>query len=71
MSFLTSGRSKPLGVLTKLLNSKVEVSKFKIHLCFFTHFWTNSLWKYINPRIHSGMGLSLLPFTMASALDIP
>ena len=46
----------PHGAMAKVLDCKIVVSKFKLQLCFYIHFWTYTLGKGMNPLITSAMG---------------
>ena len=43
----------PCGMLAKMLDCSLEGSEFKLHSCYYVHFWTNTLLKYMNPLIPS------------------
>ena len=44
------------GVMTKVLDCGLEVNEFKLQLCYYIHFWTNTLGKGMNPLISPAMG---------------
>ena len=35
----------PLGIIAKVLDSDLKMSKFKLQSCYYVHFWTNTLGK--------------------------
>ena len=37
------------GEVANVLDSEIIVRKFKFQLCSSVHFWTNALWKGMNP----------------------
>ena len=39
-----------------MLNSNIVESKFKLQLCYYVHFYTNTLGKGMNPLIPPFMG---------------
>ena len=41
----------PCGVMVKSLDSGIVVSEFKLQLCYYIHFWRNTLGKGMNPFI--------------------
>ena len=51
----TSARC-PHGVMVKTLNCGIIVSEFKLQLCYYVHFQTNTLGKGMNPLILPAMG---------------
>ena len=42
---------KSFDVVVNMLDSDIIVSEFKLQLCFYIHFWTNTLGKGMNPFI--------------------
>ena len=46
----------PHGVIIKVLNCGIVVSKFEPQLRYYVHFWTNTLGKGMNPLILPAMG---------------
>ena len=38
----------PCGVMVNVMDCKIIVSEFKLHLHYYVHFWTNTLGKHIN-----------------------
>ena len=41
-------RGAPHGVVANVLDCDIVVSKFEFHLCYYIHFWTNTLGKGMN-----------------------
>ena len=39
------GVESPHGVVENILDCDIVISKFKFYLCYYVHFWTNTLWK--------------------------
>ena len=47
----------PRGVMVKMIDCKIVVSKFKLQLRYYVHFWANTLGKgMMNPLILPAMG---------------
>ena len=46
----------PYGIMAKVLDCSLEISEFKLQLCYYIHFLTNTLGKGINPLIPLAMG---------------
>ena len=42
---MSEGWGCPSGIMTKVLDFSLEVSKSKLHLCYYIHFQTNILWE--------------------------
>ena len=53
--FMNAARGSPLGIMSKVLNWLLEVSKFKLQLLYYVHFQTNSLGKekgiFLSPKL--------------------
>ena len=45
------GGGCPCGVMVKAMDCEILVSKFKLQLCYYVHFQTNTLGKGMNPLI--------------------
>ena len=45
-----------LGVVVNMLDCNIIVNKFKLQLCYYVHFWTNTLGKGIEPPSPPAMG---------------
>ena len=45
----------PHGVMAKAMVCGIVVSEFVLHLCYYVHFWANSLGKGTNPLILPAM----------------
>ena len=50
-SYLSIGRNPRDGVMSKVLNCGLQISKFELQSCNSVHFWTNTLEKGMNPLI--------------------
>ena len=51
--------SSPHCIMAKVLDCSLEVSKFKLQLCYYIYFWTKSPWgKGMNPPYPPGSGLN-------------
>ena len=53
---LSTLRGCPHGVMVKVIDCRIIVNEFKLQLCYYIHFRTNTLGKGINPFIPSAMG---------------
>ena len=53
----TNTRGSPCGIIAKVQNCSLDVSEFKLPLCYCIHFHTNTLGKGMNPLISPSYGL--------------
>ena len=42
------GGGNPCGIVANVLDYDIIVNQFKLHLCYYVHFWTNILGKGMN-----------------------
>ena len=70
-SFKTEDVESPCDVMAKVLDSKIIVYEFELKLCYYIHFWTNTLEKGMNSSIPKALGYSVpLLFVYKGGFDI-
>ena len=49
-------RRRPRGVMVKAMDCEIVVREFVLQLCYYVHFWANTLGKGMNPLMLPAMG---------------